>query len=78
MLDFQDSRYILNIEGFGLPAHTPIPTPTPTPTVGAVYDCTIYGLDLGGLGASVSDLIWAVIDRPYILNIEGFGRPAGT
>ena len=24
----------------------------------------------------VSDLIWAVIDCPYMLNIEGFGRSA--
>ena len=36
-------RYMLNIEGFGLPA--------PTPTVGAVYDCTITLQDRNAGGA---------------------------
>ena len=41
-----------------------------TPIVGAAYDRTIRTI--------LSDLIRAVIDRPYIFEIEGFGLPART
>ncbi len=41
--------------------------PIPAPIEGAVYDRTLRTI--------LSDLIRAVVDRPYMLNIEGFGLP---
>ena len=70
-----DRPYMLNIQGFGLPAPTPIQTPTPT--VGAVYDRTILIwadliravseicaiiIRIGIVGTIVSDLIRALSD----------------
>ena len=64
-----DCPYILNIEGFGLPA------PTPTPTVGAVYDCTI--LIWGDLIRAVSE-IRAIIIRTWYCRRDCFGLDLGV
>ena len=56
MLDFQDSRYMLNIQGFG--------HPVPTPAVGAVYDRTITAGFRGRHSSTGAAVRWMSVRAP--------------